>query len=350
MRRLTVTGFTDDGTELLLTAEPARSGPEAREGTYVLALDDRLWAALRHDRARLSQLQLADPAAVRPRDIQARVRAGQSPEEVAADAGVPVARVLAFALPVVAEREHMARAAQGTTLRRRAGAPVTLDEAVRASVRDAGAAESDLAWDAYRRDAGWIIEVALAGAVAHFTFDPGARSVVPDDDAAKALVAEEPDPVIGVSYEGRGSRAEGPGESGPRVAAEDPEAGDLRRFGVTGPAVGQVDGHADDDEPTVHVAGTRRVGGRESGRGRRTLRYLPFRDDDGADPASVTPAGPSGTGGDPLTPELELGALFDDVAPAGSDGGAAEPPRTARASRRPAVPSWDEIMFGRKDD
>lgn len=376
MRRLTVTGFTDDGTELLLTAEPARSGPEAREGTYVLALDDRLWAALRQDRARLSQLQLADPAAVRPRDIQARVRAGQSAEEVAAAAGVPVARVTAFALPVIAEREHLARAAQSTPLRHRSGPPITLGDAVRAALertsldgtaadRDGGADE-DLSWDAYRpAGGGWIVRVEGAGRPAHFAFDPVARSVVPDDDAARDLVAEpEPEPAIGVTgYDVRPSRVDAD-SSGDR-AVQPPTRADER--------VG--------DAPAVRAA----TGIRESGRGRRSLRYLAFRDEDPTgEPASagaprpeavrseavgvevgeveeigvavtaVTVTGVTATGtaaagrsGDPDTPPL--GALFDST-----DPGAAEPAdATAHrrpAARRPAVPSWDEIMFGRKDE
>lgn len=390
MRRLTVTGFTDDGTELLLTAEPARSGPEAREGTYVLALDDRLWAALRQDRARLSQLQLADPAAVRPRDIQARVRAGQSAEEIADAAGVPVARVTAFALPVIAEREHLARAAQSTPLRHRSGPPVTLGDAVRAALGRTsldggvpgrgGAPAADLTWDAYRpAGGGWIVRVEGAGRPAHFAYDPVARSVVPDDDAARDLVAEpEPEPAIGVTgYDVTPRRAE--------PDTSDPSGGPAAQpAAASGERAGQV--------PGARSA----TGTRESGRGRRTLRYLAFRDeepdtgsapDDGvagemADVAgigvsvtalTVTPlggtgsaatgsagggsvggasgtsgSGPSGRGGDPDTPPL--GALFDT----GDDRGLTDLPEGAAprraAGRRPAVPSWDEIMFGRRDD
>lgn len=383
MRKLTVTGFSDDGTELLLSAEPARSGPEAREGTYVLALDDRLWAALRQDRARLSQLQLADPAAVRPRDIQARVRAGQSAEEVAAAAGVPVARVTAFALPVIAEREHLARAAQTTPLRHRSGPPITLGDAVRAALERTsldgtapdsdGARAAELTWDAFRpANSGWIVRVEGAGRPAHFAFDPVARSVVPDDDAARDLIAEpEPEPAIGVTgYDVRAPRE-------PEVPGDRSVASIARTEGA-------------DREPVGRSTSSTR----ESGRGRRTLRYLAFRDEDaaagptGADPdgsaadpadqveAAVTitavavseilPTGVAATGavgpgpraggtaatagrsGDPDTPPL--GALFD---PAAEPGPADAPERTAHrrpTTRRPAVPTWDEIMFGRKDE
>ena len=58
-------------------------------------------------------------SALRPRDIQARIRAGESPDEVAAAAGVDVDRIAAFAAPVVAEREHVAGLAQMHPVRRR---------------------------------------------------------------------------------------------------------------------------------------------------------------------------------------------------------------------------------------
>ena len=359
MRRLTVTGFTDDGTELLLTAEPARSGPEAREGVYVLSLDDHLWAALRQDRARLSQLQLADPAAVRPRDIQARVRAGQSPEEVADAAGVPVARVLAFALPVVAEREHIARTAQATPLRHRTGAPVTLSDAVQAAVRAAaardgsspeGAAGGDLVWDAYRRPTGtWIVRVDGFGPAAHFAFDPAARSVVPDDDAARELVAEPEPPVIGVSYETRTTRPDPVAEPTPVPAAR--------------VAAARADSTPWDSPRDLSPRDpSRESTARDGGRGRRALRYLAFRDEDGAPTPGAPPsgsaesgsaesgsAGPGSAGPDVDTPEL--GALFEAAPEAEhATSAAAEGAPPSRSGRRPAVPSWDEIVFGRKDE
>ena len=52
-------------------------------------------------------------SALRPRDIQARIRAGESPEDVAASRPDHVDAIMPFAAPVLAERAHVAESAQG---------------------------------------------------------------------------------------------------------------------------------------------------------------------------------------------------------------------------------------------
>ncbi len=58
---------------------------------------------------------------LRPRDIQARIRAGESPEAVAEAARTTVDKIAGFANPVLAERAHIADRAQKASVRRRAG-------------------------------------------------------------------------------------------------------------------------------------------------------------------------------------------------------------------------------------
>ena len=55
---------------------------------------------------------------LRPRDVQARVRAGVPVEELASQAGMSPAMVERFAAPVLAERAHMATAAMAAAIRR----------------------------------------------------------------------------------------------------------------------------------------------------------------------------------------------------------------------------------------
>ncbi|QNN52991.1 DUF3071 domain-containing protein [Nocardioides mesophilus] len=71
---LTLVGLTEDKSKLVLVSD---SGEE-----FTLAVDARLRAALRGDHAqlaRLGQLEITMESALRPRDIQARIRAGASP-------------------------------------------------------------------------------------------------------------------------------------------------------------------------------------------------------------------------------------------------------------------------------
>ena len=54
-----------------------------------------------------------------PRDIQTRIRAGESLEDLVAGSGMAAERIERFAAPVLAEREHLALTALGSSVRRR---------------------------------------------------------------------------------------------------------------------------------------------------------------------------------------------------------------------------------------
>src|SRR5690242_21593552 len=110
-QQLTLVGLTDDQQRLVLVSD---AGEE-----FTLPADARLRAALRGDHARLGQLEITMDSALRPRDIQARIRAGESPEQVAAAAQTTVEAIMGFATPVLAERAHIAQVAQRSSVRRR---------------------------------------------------------------------------------------------------------------------------------------------------------------------------------------------------------------------------------------
>ena len=72
MRKLRLVGLSADGQQVVFVDD---AGSE-----FAAPADDRLRAALRGDRARLGQLEIEMDSALRPRDIQARIRAGETPE------------------------------------------------------------------------------------------------------------------------------------------------------------------------------------------------------------------------------------------------------------------------------
>ena len=77
---------------------------------------------------------------LRPRDIQARIRSGETPEAVAQVAGTSVDKVMPYAAPVLAERAHVAQRAQRASIRRRpaesgAAGARTLGDAVGSHLR-----------------------------------------------------------------------------------------------------------------------------------------------------------------------------------------------------------------------
>ena len=113
MAHLTLAGVSDDGKRLLLVSD---KGEE-----FTLDITPGLRAALRGDTSRLGQLEIQMESALRPRDIQARIRAGETPEAVAQAAQTTVEKIMPFAGPVLAEREHVAERAQRSSVRRAAG-------------------------------------------------------------------------------------------------------------------------------------------------------------------------------------------------------------------------------------
>jgi hypothetical protein len=191
MQDLTPVGLSKDGTRLLLVSS---AGEE-----FAVAVDTRLRAALRGENARLSQLEMKMESALRPRDIQARIRAGESPDEVAAAAQTTVEAIMGFATPVLAERAHVARTALRASVRRRSGesssAGRTLGEAAELFFADHTLHEEDVEWDAWRRpDGRWALVAAYAvGGRPHraeFTHDLPGRYVVAENDDARVLTGE----------------------------------------------------------------------------------------------------------------------------------------------------------------
>ena len=180
MVHLRLTGVSQDGRKLLLVSD---AGVE-----FTVDVDDRLRAALDQspggDQARLAQLEMQMDSTLRPRDIQARIRAGETPESVAQVAGTSVEKVMPYAAPVLAERAHVAQRAQRASLRRRpaegGGASArTLGDAVGSHLRGRNVDPDTVAWDAWRREDGrWTLTGAYTTGdrvgAAHFSFDaPG---------------------------------------------------------------------------------------------------------------------------------------------------------------------------------
>ena len=105
MRQLRVVGLGDDH-ETVILEDPIRHERFAVSG------DERLRAAARGDVRRLGQMEIEVSSPLRPRDIQARVRAGESVDEVASAAGVSTSHVERFAYPVLLERARVAEIAR----------------------------------------------------------------------------------------------------------------------------------------------------------------------------------------------------------------------------------------------
>ncbi len=195
MRKLKVVGLDVDGKQIICEADDFGE-------KFLLLSDDRLRAAVRGDKtgstASQPPAQTSEevPSALSPKEIQAKIRAGASVEQIAASSGVDVSRVERFAHPVLLERSRAAELATAAHPVLVDGPSVlTLLETVTTSLIARGLGAEATNWDAWRNEDGrWTVQMAwkagLSDNMAHFRFTPGAYggTVTALDDAASELI------------------------------------------------------------------------------------------------------------------------------------------------------------------
>ncbi|MFE2277760.1 septation protein SepH [Streptomyces sp. NPDC059454] len=342
MPELRVVAVSNDGTRLVLKA--------ADSTEYTLPIDERLRAAVRGDRPRLGQIEIEVESHLRPRDIQARIRAGATAEEVAQMAGIPVDRVRRFEGPVLAERAFMAERARKTPVRRpgeNSGPP--LGEAVQERLLLRGADKDTVQWDSWRRDDGtWevllVYRVAGEPHSASWTYDPPRRLVQAVDDEARSLIGESDDlaaPEPSFPFVPRIARLPRDRPLDRPVDRERPslpaQASEPDEESLTATASGERDSLTSLLEAVPSFRGDLVVP-------ERTPETAPEEPD--AEPEAEEPPAPAASAGsayaDVLMPRSVTShrdrLIGSTDRQAEADG--------VRPGRRAAVPSWDEIVFG----
>ncbi|WP_338783575.1 septation protein SepH [Streptomyces sp. DG1A-41] len=337
MPELRVVAVSNDGTRLVLKA--------ADSTEYTLPIDERLRAAVRGDRPRLGQIEIEVESHLRPRDIQARIRAGATAEEVAQLAGIPVDRVRRFEGPVLAERAFMAERARKTPVRRpgeNSGPP--LGEAVQERLLLRGAEKDTVQWDSWRRDDGtWevllVYRVAGEPHSASWTYDPPRRLVQAVDDEARMLIGESDDlaaPEPSFPFVPRIARL-------PRDRPLD-RSGDRERLSLPAPASEPVEESTDERDSLTSL-----LEAVPSFRGDLVVPERPAlepEEEPVAEPEAEEPPAPAASAGsayaDVLMPR-SVGSHRDRLIGATDRQAEAD---GVRPGRRAAVPSWDEIVFG----
>lgn len=351
MHDLRLVGVHDDGEHLVLTGTDGQR--------FRLAIDETLRAAVRRDRARLGQLQIEIEGRVRPRDIQARIRAGETAQEIAHSAGLPIEHVRRYEGPVLAEREHVASLARRLPTRQVASRP-PFGELVTERLTARGVDAQAATWDAWRREGStWTVQLSFrAGSkdrVAQWAYDVQRSHLEPLDDEARWLsapTASQDGPLPGVR----------------RLAAVE-RVYDVEADGGVRLAGGAPDADAAEEEAPEPAARTLDLLDALRDRRGRRQPVLPLEDDAAVElpPAAHPPASApheavdaevlalpepaagdeaSAGAGDADDSTEADGAGGADAAPEPADAGAPRPSRSRR--RRATVPSWDEIVFGAK--
>ncbi|MCP9271600.1 septation protein SepH [Mycolicibacterium arenosum] len=191
MRELNVVGLDVDGKRIICETSDASE-------KFILDPDDRLHAALRGEVISSSKpnIEVEVPTVLRPKDIQSRIRAGASVDQVAAASGMERHRVERFAHPVLLERARAAELATAAHPVLSDGpAVMTLLETITAALISRGLDPEATTWDAWRNEDGrWTVQLAWKAGrsdnVAHFRFSPGAHggTATAFDDAASELI------------------------------------------------------------------------------------------------------------------------------------------------------------------
>ncbi|MEV0571380.1 septation protein SepH [Micrococcus luteus] len=332
-----------------------------------------------------------------PREIQQRIRAGASVEQVARESGNAFSRIRTYGHPVLAERDWIARQARAVEVwvggpdlysdLVQDGGPTTLGELAAHRLAELGVDEASLEWDAWREEqAGWTVAArfAVAGAAglptreeppALWTFRPAGRHLEPENAWARALSEAEAWDLV------------------PRAPAAEPATDDADTEDAVTPA-GAHSPAADRDADLLEILRVRRgqrvgadlesddalahlIAREHQDRSQREAAQAPERlapvDAEGAlttadDVPGVDEPEPAAET-DPAedTASVVEDAGVEEVADASVEDEGAEParrergarpamptvtprPRARSAARRASVPSWDEIVFGRKGD
>jgi DUF3071 family protein len=176
VRKLHLVGFTPDRKGLIFSA---RRG--SKSGGFLVPLEDSLLESLAAEQRRRNgpdtegadTSETPEPSragrpqsTLTPREMQARLRAGRTIAEVAAEAGVPTDWVERFAIPILAEQAQMVELARSLTYSRSRGGesamPLGASVAENLAYRGVALPEDlfDNAWSAYQlHDVVWIVRV-----------------------------------------------------------------------------------------------------------------------------------------------------------------------------------------------
>ena len=242
MQELRFVAVSEDGSYAVL-AVPGRSA------RYTLPIDERLRAVALGQTSRLAQYEIEVESPLRPKEIQARIRAGETAEEIADAAGIPVERVRWFEGPVLAERAYVAEQAQAASVRRAgdsSGPGPRLGSIVPERLSAAGSDPAEGQWDSRKRgDGNWQLTLTFMSGgrlhVAEWIFDPRRRHVMPDDDNAARLSLPDAElPPLPVSM---------PGEA--TVTPLAPRLGAVSAAGGAGGGGGQLGGRFRQDRPAT---------------------------------------------------------------------------------------------------
>ncbi|GAA5227453.1 septation protein SepH [Paeniglutamicibacter antarcticus] len=359
MRQLRLVGIHENGESLQLSSKDGNS--------FELPIDEALRSALtRAARADRSETPVAP---LSPREIQTRIRSGATADEVAAESGMPLERIMRYEGPVLAEREYIASQARNVEVsapqthdgyRSIFGEePANLGEMVAYRIHSLGIESESVTWDAWRAsDGSWEVV---------------ARFELPESDTSISLDPGNEDSVAKWSFHPNRKSLQNANRWAQVLSELEPLDAPVgaRRLTAVADHPFDVEADADDVDYESAVADSEQLLDVLSARRGQRLGIDEESDDALASMLSRSPHpedDPRLAGPEPLDDGLPR--LYDGVstrttsislvpspqpaapeaAAGGEDSSGEEETGGKKKARRSSVPSWDEIVFGRRNN
>ena len=324
MTTLSVVG-SEDGQLILVSAEGER---------YYVPIGESLTAALRQTPRTSTREHRASP-----KDIQAHIRRGLSAQQVADLTGEDLAYIQKFEGAVIAEREFTIDQALAVVVHTKQGVETTFGQSVRQRLAEIKATEE--LWSAWKEETGWNVELAFTeGDVQHtarWEFEPRKHLIKPVNEDAEVLSRHEPMPTTLIPKLTAVQEIDQPD----RFDSDIFEASDL---GETGPMLEPVPYGRQSDNPESRVADTTDL--LEALRKKRGERETAPEADESR---TQHPA----TGGIYIVEDDHEASVTPITGPIVDDDDDPEDDPTkppGQRKDRPAMPSWDDIVFGARGD
>ena len=188
MTELRLDGKTDDGSHLSLV--------DTDGNNYSLRISDTLRATV--NQPRLTSVPAMDAVeTISVKEIQRRLRAGDSFEQIAREGQTTVDKVERFSGPIMQEREYILENARNLIMRKDIHRiDLTFREVVLAKLAARGVDTDEVSWNTWRQpDGTWHIELHYpnrdGNGIATWNFDLSRRALDASDDNGAWLIDEE---------------------------------------------------------------------------------------------------------------------------------------------------------------
>ncbi len=188
MTELRLDGKTDDGSHLSLV--------DTDGNNYSLRISDTLRATV--NQPRLTSVPAIDAVeTISVKEIQRRLRAGDSFEQIAREGQTTVDKVERFSGPIMQEREYILENARNLIMRKDIHRiDLTFRDVVLAKLAARGVDTDEVSWNTWRQpDGTWHIELHYpnrdGNGIATWNFDLSRRALDASDDNGAWLIDEE---------------------------------------------------------------------------------------------------------------------------------------------------------------